>query len=290
MDTGLPVASEIATGRPIVPRQIIRSPVLDSLSAIKVERPSDLILRQLRDLIATGAMKPGDRLPGERELTRQFGVGRSHVRAALRRLEFFGILNTLPQSGTIVAQLGVAALGSLIGSVIALDRDDYAALVETRFLLEVAAARFAAGRSTRADLKGIRAAEEAFRVRAMSGDPALQEDLALHLAIAKASHNAVLASLIGLIAPDVLRLNGEHKTCSKPRLAQVLREHRAVVAAIESRDPDAAERAMAEHADATAAQPRVGGRTKGTEVAEVSQRARRAPAQKSGRPHIQPTT
>jgi GntR family transcriptional repressor for pyruvate dehydrogenase complex len=273
-----------------VPRPTPRSPVLDSLSAIRVDRPSDLILRQLRDLIATGAMKPGDRLPGERELAQQFGVGRSHVRAALRRLEFFGILNTLPQSGTIVARLGVAALESLIGSVIALDRDDFAALAETRFLLEVAAARYAALRSARSDLKRIRAAEEAFRVRATSGDPALQEDLALHLAIAQASHNAVLASLIGLIAPDVLRLNGEHNTCSRPRLAEVLREHRAVVGAIESRDPDAAERAMAGHADATAAQHRVGGRKKGTQAAEVSQRTRRAPARNSGRPHIQPTT
>ncbi len=273
-----------------MPRPTPRSPVLDSLSAIRVDRPSDLILRQLRDLIATGAMKPGDRLPGERELAQQFGVGRSHVRAALRRLEFFGILNTLPQSGTIVARLGVAALESLIGSVIALDRDDFAALAETRFLLEVAAARYAALRSARSDLKRIRAAEEAFRVRATSGDPALQEDLALHLAIAQASHNAVLASLIGLIAPDVLRLNGEHNTCSRPRLAEVLREHRAVVGAIESRDPDAAERAMAWHADATAAQHRVGGRKKGTQAAEVSQRTRRAPARNSGRPHIQPTT
>jgi DNA-binding FadR family transcriptional regulator len=76
----------------------------------------------------------------------------------------------------------------------------------------------------------------------------LQEDLALHLAIAQAAHNAVLASLVGLITPDILRLNGEHKTCSRARLPVVADEHHRVVAAIEARDPDAAARAMAEHA------------------------------------------
>jgi GntR family transcriptional repressor for pyruvate dehydrogenase complex len=222
--------------------------ILSSLSAIAVERPADLILAQLRDLVSTGALKPGDRLPAERELAAQFGVGRSHVRDALRRLEFYGILQTLPQSGTVVARLGVAALEGMISNVLALDRDDIGALSETRMALEVETARRAAERATRAEIRAIRAADEAFRDRALAGDPALQEDLALHLAIARASHNAVLASLVGLITPDILRLNGEHKTCSRARLPVVADEHRRVVAAIEARDPEAAARAMSEHA------------------------------------------
>jgi GntR family transcriptional repressor for pyruvate dehydrogenase complex len=225
-----------------------RPPILASLSAIAIERPADLILRQLRDLIASGALKPGDRLPAERELAAQFGVGRSHVRDALRRLEFYGILQTLPQSGTVVSRLGVAALEGMISSVLSLDRDDITALSETRMALEVETARRAAERATRADLRAIRSAEESFRARALAGDAALQEDLALHLAIAGAAHNAVLASLVGIIAPDVLRLNDEHKTCSSARLPVVAEEHRRVVDAIEARDPDAAARAMAKHA------------------------------------------
>src|SRR5215467_2346612 len=97
-----------------------RPDVLASLSAIDVARPADLILRQLRHLIATETLRPGDRIPAERDLARQFGVGRSHVRDALRRLEFYGILKTQPQSGTVVASLGGVALTSLIGNVIAL--------------------------------------------------------------------------------------------------------------------------------------------------------------------------
>jgi GntR family transcriptional regulator, transcriptional repressor for pyruvate dehydrogenase complex len=225
-----------------------RPPILASLSAIEVERPADAILRQLRDLVGIGALKPGDRLPAERELAAQFGVGRSHVREALLRLEFYGILQTLPQSGTVVSRLGVAALEGMISNVLSLDRDDISALSETRMALEVETARRAAERATPADIRSIRLAEQAFRERASAGDPALQEDLALHLAIAQAAHNAVLASLVGLITPDILRLNGEHKTCSRARLPVVADEHHRVVAAIEARNPDAAARAMAEHA------------------------------------------
>jgi GntR family transcriptional repressor for pyruvate dehydrogenase complex len=237
-----------------MPRPPNRSPILSSLSTIEVTRPADLILQQLRDLIASGALAPGDRLPAERDLAVQFGVGRSHVREALRRLEFYGILATHPQSGTVVARLGVAALTNLIGNVLSLDRDDITALSETRVALEVETARRAAERAKPADLREIRAAASAFRTRALSGDPALQEDLALHLAIARTARNAVLASLVGLITPDIMRLNGERATCSRARLAAVVREHQAIVDAIIARDPDAAGRAMAVHAQMARAQ------------------------------------
>src|SRR5947209_2497765 len=176
-----------------------RPQVLSSLSAIEVERPAELIVGQLRRLLASGELKPGDRLPAERDLAEQFKVGRSHVREALQRLEFYGILQTLPQSGTVVARLGVAALEGLISNVLAFDRDDIAGLLETRIVLEIETARRAAERATRDDVRAIAGAQAAFQERALAGDAALEEDLALHLAIAAAARNAVLASLVGLI-------------------------------------------------------------------------------------------
>lgn len=213
-----------------------------------MERPADLILRQLKQLIATGALRPGDRMPAERDLAQQFGVGRSHVRDALRRLEFYGILKTNPQSGTVVARLGVAALTNLIGNVLALDRDDIAALLETRVILEVETARLAAERASAADLDSIAHAQQSFRLKAVAGDPALHEDLALHLAIAQAARNAVLASLVGLIAPDIMRHHGEQRTCDRSRLLAVIDEHQLICDAIVARDPGAAAEAMSNHA------------------------------------------
>ena len=75
--------------------------------------------------------------------------------------------------------------------------DDIAALLETRVILEMETARLAAERAAKTERDAIDKAQQAFRARAESGDPALQEDLTLHLAIAQAAHNAVLASLVG---------------------------------------------------------------------------------------------
>jgi len=257
-----------------MPRVPASPNLLASLSAIEVERPAELILRQLRQLLAAGTLRPGDRLPAERELARQFGVGRSHVRDALRRLEFYGILETHPQSGTVVARLGVAALNNLIGNVLALDRDDIAAMLETRVILEVETARLAAERASAAQRRAIALAQDSFRNKALAGDPALAEDLDLHLAIAEASRNAVLASLVGLIAPDIMRHHGQQKTCDKARLVAVVDEHQAICDAIAARDPARAAAAMDEHARMAREQYR---RTPGARVVPVAA-ARRKPA------------
>lgn len=257
-----------------MPRAARSSSILSSLSAIEVARPSELILQQLRHLIASGALQPGDRLPAERNLAAQFGVGRSHVRDALRRLEFYGILETHPQSGTVVARLGVAALNNLIGNVLALDRDDIAALLETRVILEVETARLAAGRATPPQMRAIVKAQDGFRAKALRGDPALHEDLALHLAIADAARNAVLASLVGLIAPDIMRHHGQQKTCDAQRLIAVVDEHQAICDAIAARDPAGAALAMENHARMARDQYR---RTPAARVVPVAT-ARRKPA------------
>lgn len=226
----------------------IRDDVLPALSAIGVVRPSDLILRQLKELVSNGTLRPGDRLPAERELALQFGVGRSHVRDALRRLEFYGVLRTLPQSGTVVAEAGVEALSGVIRNVLEFDGEDLAALLETRVVLEAETARLAAMRASADDRKQIARTHELFRARAAAGDPALHEDLAFHLAIAKAARNSVLASLVHLVAPDIMRHHGASKTCDKSRLVEVIGEHEAICDAIAAREPDRAAAAMTNHA------------------------------------------
>src|SRR5450432_1551062 len=163
------------------------SPMQRSVSSIELPKPTDLVMRQIRNQLSTGSLKAGDRLPSERELASHFGVGRGYVREALRRLEFYGVLETLPQRGTIVASLGVGALESLIGNVINLDRDDIAALTETRGILELHSAQLAAQRASKAEIAAIELALDIFRVEVEAGRPAVEEDLLFHLAIAKSA-------------------------------------------------------------------------------------------------------
>ena len=109
---------------------------LKNFTEIKVDSPVDIIIRQIRDLIASGQLKPGDRLPSERLLSERLGVGRTQLRDALRKMEFYGILKTRPQSGTVVAGLGLPALQSLITDMLQLQGNDFKSLVESRIILE----------------------------------------------------------------------------------------------------------------------------------------------------------
>jgi GntR family transcriptional repressor for pyruvate dehydrogenase complex len=70
---------------------------LKNFKEIEIETPADKIIRQIRDLISSGQFKAGDRLPSERQMSEKFGVGRTYVRDAIRKLEFYGILKTLPK-------------------------------------------------------------------------------------------------------------------------------------------------------------------------------------------------
>lgn len=130
--------------------------MLHNFSEIKVEAPSDKIIMQIRSLITSGQLNPGDRLPPERKLAEKFGVGRSVVRDAIRKLEFYGIVKTQPQSGTVIAGMGIVALEGLITDVLNIEETDFHSLVETRILLEVNAAGRAAERRTADDIVNLR--------------------------------------------------------------------------------------------------------------------------------------
>jgi GntR family transcriptional repressor for pyruvate dehydrogenase complex len=223
------------------------SPITGQLSPLQLQKPADLIIRQIKNLLSSGALKAGDRLPAERELAEQLGVGRGHVREALRKLEFYGILQTFPQSGTVVASLGAGALDRLICNLLDLDRDDIKALTETRGILEIHSAQLAAQRASKAEVAEIKAALEAFRSEVQAGRPAVEEDLLFHLAIARSAHNPVMSSLIGLMTPDIIRLHKATRVCEGGRASSALQEHVKIFAAIAAHDPKAATVAMSEH-------------------------------------------
>jgi GntR family transcriptional repressor for pyruvate dehydrogenase complex len=221
--------------------------VIDHLAPIPLSRPSDAVIRRLKELIATGLVKPGDRLPPERLLAARLGVGRGHVREALRKLEFYGVIRTLPQSGSVVAGLGLGALEGLITNVLDLAPEDLASLVETRGALEVEAARLAAQRASAGEVEAIGQALDLFRVQVEAGQAGLDGDLRFHRAVAEGAHSPALRALLGLLAQDVIARSAELDACRDGRHRQALAEHEVVFAAIAARDPDRAARAMTEH-------------------------------------------
>jgi GntR family transcriptional repressor for pyruvate dehydrogenase complex len=223
------------------------SSVIEHFREIAIKKPADMIIQQIRDLISSGVLKPGDRLPSERALMKRFGVGRGHIREAIRRLEFYGILRTIPQSGTVVANLGVKALEGLISNVLNLEREDFESLVETRGLLEIQAARLAALRASDEEIEALARAHADFRRQVEMENPGLEEDLMFHLKIAECSKNSVLRSLISLITPDIITLSKNLHTWRDGRFLIALKEHEAILQGLQAREPERAANAMTEH-------------------------------------------
>jgi GntR family transcriptional repressor for pyruvate dehydrogenase complex len=221
--------------------------MLNNFNQIKVENLSDKIIKQIRSLITSGQLKPGDKLPPERKLAEAFGVGRISVRDAIKKLEFYGIVKTLPQSGTIVSGLGIAALEGLITDVLTIEESDFQSLVETRVLLEIEAAMKAAERRTEEDIAEIRIALEAYEEKLNNGELAIEEDLLFHLKIAEASKNSVLNSLMLIITPDIIKNFVELKVCNKETNQKTIEEHRIIMKHIINQDVDSVQKAMSNH-------------------------------------------
>ncbi len=221
--------------------------MLKNFQEIAVETPVDKIIGQIRGLISSGQLKPGDRLPSERKLAEKLGVGRTHVRDAIAKLEFYGILKTLPQSGTIVEGIGITALEGLITDVLKLEESEFSDLVETRVLLETQAARTAALRRTTEDIINMKNALDAYEAKVKNGLPAVEEDLLFHLTIAEAGRNTVLKSLMLIITPDIVKNFTKLDVCKDGRFYRSLEEHKVILEFIVNQKPELAAKAMEEH-------------------------------------------
>ena len=221
--------------------------ILNNFSQIEIESPVDKIIRQIRDLITSGQLKPGDRLPPERKLSEKLGVGRTHLRDALKKLEFYGILKTHPQSGTVVAGMGLPALEGLITDMLGLRGNDFKSLVESRVILETNIAQLAAENRTEKDLHEIETALIAHRDRLKSDEHAVEEDLLFHLKIAEASKNSVLNSLMLIITPDIMQYFKKHNVCGEGRAELAVKQHEKILEHIKNQDPIKVGESIKEH-------------------------------------------
>jgi len=221
--------------------------VISNLKKVIVTKPVDIIIDQIRELISSGQLKPGDKLPSERKLSEALNIGRTHVRDAIRKLEFYGILKTLPQSGTVVAGIGLAALEGLISDVLQLENSDFSSLVESRVILEIELVKLAAVRRTEEDLKDLKLALDKYYAKIDKGIEAVDEDMMFHMKVAEASQNKVLKSLMLIIIPDILTNYAKYKVCTNDRLKKRYDEHNQLYDAIADQDAQRAANIMKLH-------------------------------------------
>ncbi len=205
---------------------------------------ADRVISKIKEMIQDGTLKPGDRLPAERKMAADFGFGRAQVREALHKLEFYGIIKTLPQSGSVINSLDITALDGLISDMLNLQDYDFYSLVETRIVLEVNSIRMCAERRTDDDLKNIELAHRNF-LKYWDTEERVSYDFAFHRAIAEASHNPVFKALMLLITPDIMHIYNKERICSPS--TKVVEEHVHMVEAIRNKNPDVAAELMKMH-------------------------------------------
>ena len=221
--------------------------LLEKFEVIKVESPVDKIIKQIRDSIATGQLMPGDKLPSERQLSDRFGIGRTYVRDAIKKLEFFGILKTNPQSGTIVSGVDISAMEGLMTNVIKMGENDFFHMVETRVLMEKFTCHQAAIRRTSSNIDELEEALDQFRIRVKGGVSGVNEDFNFHLKIAEASQNSIIKSLMMIIIPDIINIYRKLNVCGDGRENKSLDQHRTILDCIIRQKPMEAEEAMKIH-------------------------------------------
>lgn len=205
------------------------------------------IISNIREIIVSKNLEPGDKLPSERMLSEKFNVSRGNVRRAIQKLDFYGILNSIPQSGTFIANIGAIALNGIIDDILRLEDPDFKSLVETRILLELKTVKLASIRRTEEDLDLIKKALAAYTNKVLNNEDAVQEDLLFHLAIAKASGNTTLNNFMLMITPEIITNFETYHVCDKDLAHKGIVEHQEIYNAIKIQDPNLGKQKMKEH-------------------------------------------
>jgi len=227
-------------------------PPLVKIRPLATERKlSRRLSEQLAEQIKSGRFSPGARLPTEQELTRAARVSRTVVREAVAALRAEGLVVTRQGVGAFVSaepqrapfRIDPERMQSL---------DDVLHVMELRLGVEIESAGLAAERASRAQVRAIAAALETIDRAAAGGKSAVDEDLALHRAIAEATGNAEFPRFLQFIGRHLIprrTVSGlpEQMGGRRAYLALIQEEHRRICRAIERRDPRGAREAMRRH-------------------------------------------
>ena len=228
------------------------SPKLERLAPIRLfEQASN----QIRILISNYGFTKGEKLPNEVELSKQLNVSRSSVREALRILEAEGLVEAKRGLGTYVVNTSTKRY-SEIAHWLEQREETLEQVLQIRESMEGLSASLAASSATEEDLKEIHALNEDISRKieqlAVNDEPGIDElaklDAAFHLAISRASGNNIAHEIISYIIPA---FNDSNKAFLylRHRTSILESEHRAILKAIESKDPEAAEKAMRRHVE-----------------------------------------
>ncbi len=177
---------------------------MNPFQPVKSEKVPERVVRQIKDTILSGGMKPGDRLPPERELVEWFQVSRISIREALKSLETSGLLTIKPGSGVFVAQLNSKPMSDSLSSILRIQKASIHQLTEARAIFEPSIAKLACERTKPEDLRRLEQNIEEAAAILQSNRSARSKNIEFHSLIAESTHNPVLTLTVKTLL-DVLQ-------------------------------------------------------------------------------------
>jgi GntR family transcriptional regulator, transcriptional repressor for pyruvate dehydrogenase complex len=227
---------------------------LELFNRVSVGRISEVIVGQIRLLMRQGQLKPGDRLPSERDLCERFGVSRVTVREALRMLESSGLVEIRvgARGGAFVTAPSSDRVGEGLADLLTLSVIGAADVTEVRMILEVGIVPLVCQRAVEEDFADLEKICERSREALRSGGYLMDMSLEFHTRVAKATHNPALEMLVESFRGPILMSLREAKEVAPEMGGLGTQEHERFIAAIRRRDADEASRIMREHLERTA--------------------------------------
>ena len=201
---------------------------------------TDAAIVKIKDMIISGELSPGDRLPPEKELSERLGLSRSSLREAVKALEVIRVLDVRRGDGTYVTSLEPQLLLEAMSFVV--DLHDDASVLDifaVRRILEPAATALAAGNMTPETAERLRSMVDAVD-ETTSVEDLVVHDLDFHRAIADATGNGYLSSLIDGLSSHTTRARVWRGITQENAVARTLAEHRSIVDALAHGDADLA--------------------------------------------------
>ncbi len=203
------------------------------------------VARQIERLILK-KLKPGDKLPSERELSEMLSVSRSSIRDAIRSLELVGMVEPRQGAGTIVKEVTADAVVNPLANALRLKEEQVGELLDFRRMLEPPLAARAATHASADDTAEMEEILNRQEEKLRLGESTIPEDTEFHYAVALASGNSVVLKVLDIIM-DMLRESRERSLQVEGRPQKSLAGHRRILAAIKRHDAEAAKDAMRRH-------------------------------------------
>lgn len=214
---------------------------------------SNVVIDGIRDMITSGRLVAGSKLPAERDLSGLLGVSRGPLREGVRALVILGVLETRQGDGTYVTSLGPGQLSEPLGMLAELQSpEDSVHMLGVRRVLEPEAAAHAAVRMTDADIAEAERILQAGQSLLESGtdvdiEATIGVDTDFHRLIARASGNPAFAAIIEALVGRTARARLWRAIHQQGALEATQQEHRAILDALVARDPDRARIRMSVH-------------------------------------------